>query len=118
MRFLGRALVASAFVLGACAGKDKGNPAETARAAAPETAAAAAPAATPGAPAAGAPAAGAPAPVTGATHEVKMVLEGTAYKFDPADITVKAGDAIKFISVSGGPHNVGFNPADVGDQAS
>src|SRR6478736_8205842 len=62
------------------------------------------------APAAAAPAAGAvaAAPATGATHEVKMIGDATGYKFDPANITVKQGDAVKFVMVSGGPHNVTF----------
>jgi len=37
-----------------------------------------------------------------------MTGDATGYKFDPANITVKQGDAIKFIMVSGGPHNVTF----------
>lgn len=59
-----------------------------------------------------APAAPAPAPAaaaaTGATHDVQMVLEGTAYKFVPAELTIKAGDKINFHNTSGGPHNVAF----------
>jgi plastocyanin len=62
------------------------------------------------APAAGAAAA---APATGKTVEVKMEGDEKGYRFDPANITVKAGDAIKFTNVSGGPHNVGFDPAKV-----
>lgn len=50
----------------------------------------------------------APAPAAGATHDVNMVLEGTAYKFVPADLTIRAGDVVRFINVSGGPHNVQF----------
>jgi plastocyanin len=53
------------------------------------------------------------APITGTTHEVRMVLDGTTYKYEPANITVKPGDGIKFISVSGGPHNVAFDPAAI-----
>ena len=53
-------------------------------------------------------AAAAPAPAAGATHDVNMVLEGTTYKFVPADISVKAGDQVVFHNVSGGPHNVQF----------
>ena len=107
MRFLGFALVSSAFVLGACGGGEKA--ADTTAAATPaatDTAATAAPA-TPTA------TAGAPAPITGKTHEVKMVGDDKGYRFDPADITVKAGDGIKFIMVSGGPHNVAFDPATI-----
>jgi plastocyanin len=103
MRFYGLALIASAALLGACGGggdKAKDTTATT-------------PAATTPAPAA--PAAGAVAamPATGATHEVKMVGDDKGYRFEPANITVKAGDAIKFIMVSGGPHNVAFDPATV-----
>ena len=37
-----------------------------------------------------------------------MVLEGTAYKFVPSEISVKVGDQVVFHNVSGGPHNVQF----------
>ena len=39
---------------------------------------------------------------------MKMIGDATGYKFVPADITVKQGDAVKFVMVSGGPHNVAF----------
>ena len=58
-------------------------------------------------------AAGAMAPITGQTVEVKMIGDGTGYRFEPAEITIKQGDGIKFIMVSGGPHNVAFDPAAV-----
>src|ERR1051325_10532325 len=48
------------------------------------------------------------APATGATNDVNMVLEGTTYKFVPAELTVKVGDQVVFHNVSGGPHNVAF----------
>ncbi|MEP6619249.1 MAG: plastocyanin/azurin family copper-binding protein [bacterium] len=120
MRFYGIALLASAAVLGACGGEKK--PATDTAAANAAAASAATPAATTPAPAApGAPAAAgavAAAPATGATHEVKMIGDATGYKFDPANITVKQGDAIKFIMVSGGPHNVAFlNVADAAASA-
>ncbi|MGH7718165.1 MAG: plastocyanin/azurin family copper-binding protein [Gemmatimonadaceae bacterium] len=105
MRYIGRALVASAFVLGACAGGDNAEQGST------DTTTAAAPAATTPS-ATGTPAA---APATGTTHEVRMVLEGSAYKFVPADITIKQGDAIRWTMVSGAPHNVAFDPAKVPD---
>jgi len=44
----------------------------------------------------------------GATHDVNMVLEGSTYKYDPADLTVRAGDVVNFHNKSGGPHNVSF----------
>lgn len=109
MRFYGLALAASAVVLGACAGGDK-NAGDTSAVAVDTTAAPAA-----AAPAAMAPAGGAVAmaPITGATHEIKMIGDATGYKFDPANITIKAGDGIKFTVVGGGPHNVAFDPATV-----
>ena len=100
MRFKGMALMTSVMVLGACGGGEK----------APE----ATPAATP-APAAPTPAAaGNAAPITGKMIEVKMIGDDKGYRFDPATITAKAGDGIKF-TVAGtiGPHNVAFDPAKV-----
>jgi len=108
MRFYGIALAASAVVLGACAGGDK-NAGDTTAVAVDTSAAATTPA-----PAAGAPAGAATmAPITGTTHEVKMVGDAQGYRFEPANITVKAGDGIKFTTVSGGPHNVAFDPATI-----
>ena len=103
MRFNGLALIASAFVLGACGGGDKsGTTTDSATGAAPTTNTAA-------------PATGtvAKAPATGKTWEVKMIGDGTTYKFEPADITIKAGDNVKWTMVSGGPHNVAFDPAEI-----
>lgn len=88
-----------AVMLAACGGEKKA-PAAEGSAMNPAPAAEAAPAPAPAA-------AAAPA-TTGATVNVDMVLEGTAYKYVPAELTVKAGDVIKFKNVSGGPHNVAF----------
>jgi plastocyanin len=79
-----------AFVLAACGGEKK---AENQTTTTPEQ-----PAAAPAA----APAAG------GATHDVNMMLEGSTYKFDPSDITIKSGDVVNFHNKTGGPHNVSF----------
>ncbi|HEU5171857.1 MAG TPA: plastocyanin/azurin family copper-binding protein [Gemmatimonadales bacterium] len=85
-----------AIVLAACGGEKKAEEQPTT---------------TPPAPAGGeaaAPAAG------GTTHTVTMVLEGTtAYKYVPATLTIKSGDVIKFVSVSGGAHNVQFYPDSI-----
>ena len=108
MRFYGLSLVASALVLGACGGEKKADePAMASDTAA--MAPAAAPAMTP-APAA---AAGTMAPITGKTVEVKMVGDDKGYRFEPANITIKAGDGVKFVMVSGGPHNAAFDPASI-----
>lgn len=109
MRFLGHAFLASVFVLGACAGGDKAaaNSDTAAAAATSDTLAAAAPAAS------GAATAAAGAPITGTIHEVKMIGDEKGYRYEPADFTIKQGDGVKFIMVSGGPHNVGFDAADL-----
>jgi len=113
MRFYGIALAASAAVLGACAGGDKNAGDTTAVGVDTSAAAPAAPAAS--TPATTTPAAGTAsmAPITGTTHEVKMIGDAQGYRFEPANITVKAGDGIKFTTVSGGPHNVAFDPATI-----
>jgi plastocyanin len=82
-----------AIVLAACGGEKKAEDQSTTTA-------------TPEQPAA-APAA-APAAGGGGTHDVNMVLDGSTYKFDPAELTIKAGDVINFHNKSGGPHNVSF----------
>ncbi|MEO5589638.1 MAG: plastocyanin/azurin family copper-binding protein [Gemmatimonadaceae bacterium] len=109
MRFYGIVLALSAVVLGACAGGDK-NAGDTTAVAMDTSAAPAISDATP-APAAGG--AMTMAPATGTTHEVKMIGDEKGYRFEPANITVKAGDAIKFTTTSGGPHNVAFDPAAI-----
>jgi plastocyanin len=45
---------------------------------------------------------------SGKTHDVNMELEGSTYKFDPATLTIKAGDVVRWHNKSGGPHNVSF----------
>lgn len=99
MQFKGLALVASAFIFAACGGGSETQPAA-------ETMPAATAEATP-APAADAGAVTA-APATGTTHEIKMIGDDKGYRFEPANITIKQGDAIKFVAVSGFPHNVAF----------
>ena len=104
MRFHGFALAAGALALFACGGGEK--QADT-PAADTTPAAVAPPPATPGT--------GTGAPITGTTHDVRMVGDATGYRFEPNAITIKAGDGIKFINVSGGPHNVAADPAKLPD---
>jgi plastocyanin len=112
MRFNGVVLVGAVAVLGACGGGDNRTADTSAMPAAPATGATtgAATGTAPGAPAGG----GAAAPATGTVHQVQMVGDERGYRFEPANITVKAGDAIKWTMVSGAPHNVAFQnvPAD------
>jgi len=111
MRYFGfTAIAASALMLAACGGGEKAadTTAAATTSAADTTAAATAAAGTTAAPAAGAVAA---APITGTIHEVKMIGDAKGYRFEPAAITIKSGDGIKYINVTGGPHNVAFDPA-------
>jgi plastocyanin len=53
------------------------------------------------------------APITGETKVVQMVGDANGARFEPATITLKAGDGIRFEVVSLPPHNVAFDPAVV-----
>jgi plastocyanin len=66
------------------------------------------------------PAAGAAAPTSASTApaaavvEVKMTGNGsTQAAFEPAKLTIKTGTTVRFLNVSGGPHNVAFYPDSV-----
>ena len=56
------------------------------------------------------PAAGSEAPTTGtgATHDVDMTLVDGQFRFVPEQLTIKAGDVVRFHNRQGGPHNVMF----------
>jgi plastocyanin len=114
MRFYGFAVAVGVITLGACAGGEK-KPADTTHVAVDTSTSStstttSSTTTTPGGAASGSVA---PAPITGATHEVKMVGDAKGYRFEPANFTVKAGDGAKFLVVSGGPHNVAFDPATI-----
>lgn len=98
MRFNGMVLVAAVAALSACGGGDKGSADTSASATAGQTTAASA--------ATGA--TSALAAVTGTVHDVKMIGDEKGYRFDPVDITIKAGDGVRWTMVTGGPHNVAF----------
>jgi len=94
----------------ACGGEKKSE-ASQAQAAPPAAAGAPVTEAAPAAPAASAPAnTGAAAEQhKGPVVEVKMTGNGTTQAaFDPATVTIKPGTTVRFINVSGGPHNVAF----------
>ena len=84
MRFLGFVVVSSAIALGACSGGGEKKA---------DSAAPAAPAAT--------------------TDSAATAAPTAAPAGEPADIKIKAGDGIKFVMISGGPHNVAFDPATI-----
>jgi plastocyanin len=113
MRFHGLAVMVGVVALSACAGGDK-RPGDT-TAVAIDTSAPAVSSTPIGSPTPAA--SGVMAPITGTTHVVNMVGDAKGYRFEPANITVKQGDGIRWVMVSGGPHNVAFDvattPADV-----
>jgi plastocyanin len=116
MRFYGFAVAVGVLTLGACAGGEK-NPSDTTHVAVDTSAASASTTtgstASTGTTTSGSSGAATMAAITGTTHEVKMVGDAKGYRFEPANITVKQGDGIKFVVASGGPHNVAFDPATI-----
>ncbi|GAC1655697.1 MAG: hypothetical protein NVS4B3_20650 [Gemmatimonadaceae bacterium] len=122
MRFNALTLVVTVAILGACGGGDstqttttvkKDSTALSATTATPAATPAATTPSAPVAPASGTPTTSPAKAVSGKTVQVKMIGDDKGYRFEPANLTVKAGDAIKFTNVSGGPHNVAFDPAAV-----
>ena len=57
------------------------------------------------------------APITGQTVEIRMIGDGEGYRFEPAEVTIRQGDGVKFIMTSGGPHNVAFEAAGLSAEA-
>jgi plastocyanin len=114
MRFYGFAVAVGVITLGACAGGEK-PPSDTTHVAVDTSAATTTTTntTTGGATTSGATGAVAAAPITGTTKTVNMVGDAKGYRFEPANITVKQGDGIKFVVMSGGPHNVAFDPATI-----
>ena len=51
-------------------------------------------------------------------HEVRMTSDGKNFRFSPSALTIRSGDEVRFINVSGGPHNVAFDPAHLADPAA
>ena len=48
-----------------------------------------------------------------ATHRVRMLFDDKGYRFEPARLTIDAGDRVTFVLVSGAPHNVEFDADSV-----
>jgi plastocyanin len=61
-----------------------------------------------GAAAGGAGTSGGDVAITGKTVTVQMVGDAKGYRFEPAAITISAGDGVKWVNASGGPHDVTF----------
>ena len=54
----------------------------------------------------------------GDTVTVQMIGSSSGYSFKPSMVRIKTGQSVKFVTVSGGPHNVTFDPQDVPDGAA
>jgi plastocyanin len=116
MRFYGFAVAVGMLTLGACAGGEK-KPGDTTHVAVDTSSTSATTTTTTG----GASStttgttggAGTMAPITGTTKTVNMVGDAKGYRFEPANFTIKQGDGVKFVVVSGAPHNVAFDPATI-----
>jgi plastocyanin len=89
-----KSVAALAVLAIACGGGEQGGQQQT-------------PAAAPAGAAGAAPSAVQPAP-TGRVHTVNMELTDGKYIYSPATLTIKVGDRVRWVNVSGGPHNVGF----------
>ena len=51
---------------------------------------------------------------TGRTLTVNMLFDAAkGMRFEPKNIAINRGDVIRFVNVSGGPHNVAFNPTKI-----
>jgi plastocyanin len=111
MRFYGFAVAVGVLLLGACAGGEK-KPADDTTHVAVDTTAASTTTTTPGTSTTTSGTA-TMAPITGTTKTVNMVGDAKGYRFEPANFTVKQGDGVKFVVVSGQPHNVAFDPATI-----
>jgi plastocyanin len=49
----------------------------------------------------------------GPVVEIKMTGEGNTFQYEPSVINAPVGATLRFINVSGGPHNVSFYPDSV-----
>lgn len=46
---------------------------------------------------------------TGTVYEVRMMLtDDGRFVYEPEELTIRVGDTVRWINVSGGPHNVAF----------
>jgi plastocyanin len=52
-------------------------------------------------------------PATGKVWDVKMYGDTKGYRFDPKTLTIHVGDAVRWVVVNGGPHDVTFWPDSI-----
>lgn len=56
---------------------------------------------------------GVPTAVAGRTVTVNMLGDAKGTRFEPSNVIISNGDVIRFVNVSGGPHNVAFDPGKI-----
>lgn len=49
----------------------------------------------------------------GSVIRVRMMQTGARYQFEPTNFTVRQGDIVEFVNVSGWPHNVEFDKTKI-----
>ena len=54
-----------------------------------------------------------PAQQGGSVVRIQMKQVGQRYVFEPANFNVRVGQTVEFVNVSGGPHNVAFEPGRI-----
>ena len=50
---------------------------------------------------------------SGTEHVVLMLGDAQGYRFEPANLTIRSGDKVRFKMVSGGPHNITFDTVSI-----
>jgi plastocyanin len=59
----------------------------------------------------------APTSISRSVHVVKMIGDQKGFRFTPARLTIESGDAVKFVLISGAPHNVAFDAESIPAEA-
>lgn len=57
-------------------------------------------------------------PAAAETVTIKMGSDGGLLKFDPPEVTIKAGDTVKWVNNKLSPHNVVFDDSKLGKEAA
>ena len=52
----------------------------------------------------------------GTAHGVQMIGDASGYRFEPSELTVSEGDAVRFTAAGGGPHNVVFEGGNLSSE--
>jgi plastocyanin len=50
---------------------------------------------------------------SGTQHVIRMLGDSRGYRFEPAELVVRQGESVRFVMVSGGPHNIAFDSVSI-----